>query len=405
MRLPGLTIRPLIGGLLIGLSPVLLAIENNITLELEVSGYPSVDNNTNTTEIPVFYNDIAASLEPEFKTSFNEGNTFATLTLFGRWDSRDNARRHGDIRELNLVHAPGNWETMIGIGKVFWGVTESSHLVDVINQTDTLEGFDGEDKLGQPMIRVSRSFEQSTLTLFALPGFREREFLSSDNPLSLPFEVTDGNPIYESNDENEHVDFAVRYSGYLDIIDYGASWFLGTSREPGFLPGNDGRLIPFYPQMEQFGIDLQVTSDAWLWKLEVIRRSFDQNPTDDDFTAAAGGLEYSFYSMADGMFDLGLLAEQHYDSRDDRSTIALQNDLFTGMRFAFNDAESSEVLAGAFIDMDDDTTSLRVEANRRVFSDARVSLEAQAFTNVDPDNVVIGFRDSDFIRLSLEFFF
>ena len=32
----------------------------------------------------------------------------------------------------------------------FWPQTESAHLVDVINQTDFLEGLDREKKLGQP---------------------------------------------------------------------------------------------------------------------------------------------------------------------------------------------------------------------------------------------------------------
>ena len=118
-----------------------------------------------------------------------------------------------------------------------------------------------------------------------------------------------------------------------------------------------------------------------------------------------GGLEYSFYSIADGLFDLGLLAEQHYDSRDDRATVTFQNDLFIATRLGFNDAESSEVLAGAFIDMDDDSASFRVEANRRVFTDARISIEAQAFSNVDPGNVSYGLRNSDFILVSLELFF
>ena len=41
-----------------------------------------------------------------------------------------------------------DWSLSIGLGKVFWGVTEFNHLVDVINQTDLVEGIDGEAKLG-----------------------------------------------------------------------------------------------------------------------------------------------------------------------------------------------------------------------------------------------------------------
>ena len=376
------------------------SIDDSYTLELEIRGYP------NSSEDPGRFDDnVAASFEPEFQQSFNQDDTILTFTPFGRWDSRDPERRHVDVRELNVLHVAGSWETLLGVSKVFWGVTESSHLVDVINQTDVLEGFDGEDKLGQPMIRVSHSFEQSTLTLFALPGFREREFLSPDNPLALPFPIDNDNPLYDSSDEDDHVDFAIRFSGYRGIVDYGLSWFTGTSREPGFVAGDDERLIPFYPQIDQLGLDLQITHDAWLWKLETIRREFDNERSGEDFTAAVGGFEYSFYGMADGLYDLGVLAEYHYDSRDDVSTIPFQDDLFFGLRFGFTDAESSEILAGVIVDQEDQSRSFRVEANRRVLTDARISLELQTFNNIDPGNANFHLRDSDFLLLSLELFF
>ena len=383
----------------------LWSMETSYTFEVEARGFPSIENNADPTQPDQFESNSAISFEPEFNLDVNGGNTAINFTPFGRWDSRDRERRHVDIRELNVLHAAGQWEFLVGVSKVFWGVVESNHLIDIINQTDTLEGFDGEDKLGQPMIRLSRSFDQSTLTIFALPGFRERGFLSSDNPLALPFDVDRDNPIYESDDAEDHVDYALRYSGYLDIIDYGFSWFDGTSREPGFLPRENGLLAPFYPQVEQLGVDLQVTSEEWLWKIELIRRKFDQNPTSRDYTAIVGGLEYSIYGLSEGLYDLGLLAELNYDSRNDPATTAFQNDLFLATRFGFNDSESSEILAGGFFDLDDDSTSFRVEANRRVLGNARISVEAQIFSKIDPGNISFGFRNSDFIRLSLEYFF
>ncbi len=353
-----------------------------------------------------FANDIAISIEPEVRHRFNNNDTAFTFISYGRWDDRDSERTHFDIRELNLLHTTGDWEFLAGLGKVFWGVAESSHLVDIINQTDLLEGIDGEDKLGQQMVRVSRVFDRSTLSAFVLPGFRERKFLSLNNPVGLPFPINNL-PIYEDSDGDNHVDLALRYSGYQGIVDYGVSWFSGTSREPNFIPGSDGRLVPFYPQIDQFGIDLQITSDAWLWKFEGLRRTFSSTNSisGNDFTALVGGLEYSFYGMKDGLFDLGLLAEYHSDSRDDPATVIFQNDLFFGLRFGFNDAESSEILAGTFFDQDDHSASYRIEANRRVLGDARLSLEAQVFSNSAPGNVTFSQRHSDFVLVSLEYFF
>ena len=49
----------------------------------------------------------------------------------------------------------------------FWGVTETAHRVDILNQTDQVESFDGEDKLGQPMVNFSWSKDWGTLDLYA----------------------------------------------------------------------------------------------------------------------------------------------------------------------------------------------------------------------------------------------
>ena len=88
----------------------------------------------------------------------------------------DGERTHFDVRELYWETFGETWDLRIGIARVFWGVVETQHLVDIINQTDTVENSDGEDKLGQPMINLSLVRDWGTVDLFVLPGFRERTF-------------------------------------------------------------------------------------------------------------------------------------------------------------------------------------------------------------------------------------
>ena len=92
----------------------------------------------------------------------------------------DSERTHFDIRELFGLWVFERWELGVGIRKVFWGVTESQHLVDIINQTDLVDSIDGEEKLGQPMVNVSIPHEWGTVDLFILPYFRERTFPGRD---------------------------------------------------------------------------------------------------------------------------------------------------------------------------------------------------------------------------------
>ena len=381
-------------------SPVPADVSKQFELSLQGQFFPGLSSDPADIREQFF-----TGIEAEFSSDFDSEHLIGTFLPYGRIASGGGEMNHVDIRELNLLYTQDNWEGIAGISRVFWGVTESGHLVDIINQTDQLEGFDGEDKLGQAMIRISRLFDQSTVDLYALPGFREREFLPPGQPLALPFTISDDKPLYGAGNEAQHMDFALRLSGYQGIADYGLSWFSGTSRDPEFVLQSTGTYRPRYPLIHQAGLDLQLTLDSWLWKLEAIHRTFESDTVTDDFTAIIGGTEYTIYGLADALFDLGLLAEWHGDSREDRTTVPMQNDLFAGLRVSFSDTQSSEFLAGIFSDLDDGSDSVRVEASRRILGDARITLEAQSFVNVDSGNALSYLKDSDFIVLSLQLFF
>ena len=159
---------------------------------------------------------ISLSIQPEYKHKWNDDRSQFTFSPFYRWDDQDKERTHADIRQLDVVSSKGDWEFQAGISKVYWGVAESQHLVDVINQTDAVEGSDGEDKLGQPMFRVSRLTENGSLDFFVLPYFRERTFAGSEGRLRTPLVVDTDNTTYESSKKEKHVDYAVRWSETVD---------------------------------------------------------------------------------------------------------------------------------------------------------------------------------------------
>jgi len=73
--------------------------------------------------------------EPGFFMNVTDYMNFE-LILFGRVDQHDRNRTHGDIREGFFELFFDEWSLGFGIPKVFWGVTESRHLVDIINQND-----------------------------------------------------------------------------------------------------------------------------------------------------------------------------------------------------------------------------------------------------------------------------
>ena len=208
-------------------------------------------------------------LQPELFWEVGEQSQF-TFTPFYRLDSLDDERSHGDIREALYLTYWDDYELRAGIGKVFWGVTESAHLVDVVNQTDAIEAVDGEDKLGQPMLHLTSIKEWGTLDAMVLPYFRERTFAGSDGRLRPTMAVSE-DALYESSREQNHLDFAARYSKMLGDWDVGVSYFQGTGRDP-YYRFDSGELKPYYAQAKQLGLDVQGIVGDWLWKLESIYR-------------------------------------------------------------------------------------------------------------------------------------
>ena len=349
-------------------------------------------------------NNGSIAFEPElYHEWLSSPNLSFTFVPFLRVDSADSERTHADIRELNFLMVGTPWELRVGIGKVFWGVTEFVHLVDIINQTDLVENIDGEDKLGQPMVHFSYPEDWGVVNIFLLPYFRERTYPGKEGRLRPPVKVDTDNPEYESSAEENHIDFALRYSQTYDWGDLGIYYFRGTSREPILVPSlKKPVLLPFYDQIDQVGLDLQLVFGNWLWKLESLYR----DGTDDNFWAATGGFEYTFVSISDTMVDLGLITEYSYDDREDDATTPFQNDLLFGLRLGVNDAASTELLAGISFDLDDSGSVLQIEASRRLTDNLKISLEAWSFFDLEESQTYLySIRDDDFVRLQLFYYF
>ena len=342
-------------------------------------------------------NYLSLAAQPEFYHSWDDNNQSLTFTPFYRLDQHDDERSHGDIRELAWLRTFNNWEVKLGISKVFWGVTESQHLVDVINQTDFVENLDGEDKLGQAMIQASTERYWGLLDIFILPGFRERTFTGTEGRPRNSAIILTSSAQYESTDKDQHIDYAIRWFNTLGDWDIGLSHFKGTSREPILLSG----IIPYYPQMQQTAIDIQATTEDWLWKLEIINRDW----LDDRFYAATAGLEYTFVGLFESDADLGVIAEYLYDDRDRYLTTFFENDIMLGLRLALNDEQSSEALLGFIIDKDTHETLMSFEASRRIGNNWKIELEARLFQHINKTGFLSAFDKDDFIQLDFSYYF
>ncbi len=374
----------------------------------ELSGYVAAEANL-FAYAPVFTgqerHSVSVSLQPEYYHESADGNASFTFTPFLRLDSADKERTNFDIRELFGLWVFNNYELSVGFRKVFWGVAESQHLVDIVNQTDLVDAIDGEEKLGQPMINISIPTDWGILDFFVLPYFRERTFQGKGGRLRTPLVVDTDQAIYESNAEEYHTDVAFRWSHSIGDWELGASYFRGTGREPTLLIGADSVgnpvLLPFYEQIDQAGLELQRIIGEWLWELEAIVRSGQG----DTYGAWTGGFEYTFVGIGETKMDLGALVEWSHDTRGNEATTPFEDDILLGFRLAVNDIDSTEALIGIVQDIDTSARSIFIESNRRVGDHVKAIVEAYIFLNQPVEDRAYALRDDDFIQFKLAYYF
>lgn len=308
-----------------------------------------------------------------------------------------------DVRQGFWRYNARNLSLLVGVDTVFWGVAESRHLVDVINQPDLQANLEGEEKLGQPMVQLSSTRSWGTLSYYLLPYFRDREFPDPDSRVLLRPPVPVRSARYESGAGEHRLDQALRFSKTRDGWDAGIYLFNGTARDPAFLPIQGGAALrPFHEVINQVGVDIQHTSDSLLWKFEGLYR----NGSLDTFYATVAGFEYTLFQVADSSSDLGLLVEHLWDDRsDDAPPTIYQNDLFLGTRLAVNDPQDTTFLLGVIHDLEQSEALLSLEAERRLPAGFSVNVDAKVFLGAWPGANLWWPSKDDYLDISIRYNF
>lgn len=397
--------------------------------------------------------------------SWGSSHHIIDIELFGRQDEQDPNRSHADVREALLTLVASNFELQAGIGRVFWGVTEAAHVVDVINQDDYVENVDGEDKLGQPMVALKWYSPIGDFSAYALPRFRERTFASETGRPQLPLDVHEEDAQFESADGNKNTDYAFRWKGYIGSLDFGLSWFNGTARDPRLVPcyrsgttraNADGSssdtpncdlnsgipnpppglfvllndtlalfglaqnsqqqatqieqeiiseisLVPHYDLMEQLGLDLQYTVGGTALKLEAVRRT----QLEQDFWIGDIGLEHTISGIFRSDIDASLVVEYLYDERgeDERFISVFDDDVFVGSRIGVNNAADTQFLGGVIIDRNHGSRLYSLEASSRLNDSMLLSLETRFVSNAGEDDPIKFSENEDTVRVQLNCYF
>nr|VFJ87457.1 MAG: hypothetical protein BECKH772A_GA0070896_1000329 [Candidatus Kentron sp. H]VFJ89070.1 MAG: hypothetical protein BECKH772B_GA0070898_1000329 [Candidatus Kentron sp. H]VFJ95760.1 MAG: hypothetical protein BECKH772C_GA0070978_1000329 [Candidatus Kentron sp. H] len=403
------------------------AIETRLSghIESQLRWFQSSPTLSQTSQRQVTGVNPSFAIQPEWRYQTADRRHDFSIIPFARYDEGNDERTHVDMRELYWLYHGEGWEVLAGIDQVFWGVAESRHLVDIINQKDLVEDPDEEDKLGQPMVRLTLDLKPTLalmgvldpeeaekgpnwgkLSLFLMPGFRERTFPGPEGRLRSPLPVDEDAAVYSDDASRDRVDLALRYSHTLDRWNFGVSYFHGNGREPRLLPNQTyTNMVPHYDLINQVGLDLQYTGDVWLGKFEGIIREGQG----DTFGALVAGFEYTKYQVFDSNADLGFLMEYLYDDRDDDGLSApvtpFDNDLFLGTRLSLNDVKNTQLLAGVMTDLETDEYSFNIEAQRRITNNISAELLVRLFGGDESGGAFSSIEEDDYLQLSVFYHF
>lgn len=350
--------------------------------------------------------DVALQLSLEGQPELGESSFLSYRLRY--LQTEHSSRSHGDVEVLKYVRLGSNWELSFGIDRIFWGVTESQHLVDIINQDDLLDAFHGEEKLGQPMINYNYLTRFGVLESYILLAHREKEFLPERYRLSGHLVIDNENPRYESAAAEHRLGVALRWSHSVESWDFALSYFEGTARDP-MLIADDGsdHLIPFYPVIEQTGVEAQLTLDSTLWKLEAIHL----DSATESYRASVLGVEYAHIGAFDTDIGLGYIAEYHFDDRRDEYLSGFQNDIFVGIRLTHNNSASTEWLGGVMHDLDNKREVARLQFETRFNSYWNFSVDAWYFSKIDEHDLggsydfFDAYENDSYLQASLSRFF
>ena len=131
----------------------------------------------------------------------------------------------------------------------------------------------------------------------------------------------------------------------------------------------------------------------------------DANRNRNGFISTVTGIEYNFYRIMGDNTDLSLILEYIYDSRRDRSSELLQDDLFMASRWSLNDNFNSEVFVSSIFDLDGDGQTYQFEFSRRITDSLSGTLKSAIYQNGRRGSTLYILRQDSWLEVEFKYFF
>ncbi len=304
-------------------------------------------------------------------------------------ESEHSGRTFARLDELYGTYTTDSSQWFAGRNIRFWGALEARNIVDGFNVQDWRSDLFITDKIGAANGGYSYYMEQGTLSLIV-------KFEEADQPMAKSPYVYNFFPAFVTYDETLQTENSrdepsvyVSFSGSTETeiaLDYALILEHGYDSQRYFAP--DGALDGSAVTMRQhaYRVNKAMTYNtavigATLVKVEALYADVIDERLISDYWHAGLGVEHSVAFDSHGG-ELGLIGEYYrYETLESGKYSDLdlfetfQNDLFLGVRYAFNDAQSSSFVGGVVHDMEYDEQMSYLEFETRLGSSMKLNLD------------------------------
>jgi hypothetical protein len=346
--------------------------------------------------------------------------------ILGISDLKDENRNY--VRPLELWTGYDDGSNIIKLGyQIFnWSATEAFHPADIINSQDFDSNFKQISKFGELALSYKKIWSQSSFEVFYLPQFEKPNFAQSTSAFGVGIDFTEPQVIKKFNqlDVETYDDFwipqgGLRFSTNLFDSDLSLFYVNHIDRTQNLLLLNSlTNATPYYYRTENMGFTSQTAFASWVVKTEFVFKNVDSvsktnplltNSTYEDHSILAIGLEKT-QDIQNGASLVYLLEWQRFIGIDDKNLnyILFQNDFLVGARYAFNDAQSRELLYTIIIDANEYEQFLHNFSYRQRLGDSWIVDVGVHFVDAKSSDSYIGLNaveesDHSFVNLTKYF--
>jgi len=371
--------------------------------ELDVSGHLDLDSQFYLTKPDdKNANSFTASQTLELTYTHDDLTVFSKLYAQEAYydftsDSDKTERTFARLDELYVKYDFENDAIKVGKSIEFWGSLELRNISDGLNPSEFRDDLFSTNKLGVWNMTYSHYTQTGEISLIVKLDEQEQKMAASPYVYYFfpKFVTYDG--ALKTQDSVNRPSLYLKYSGSTDTeyaLDYSVVFENGYDSQRYFstnTPDNLDRTNQSFGQPTSFVQNAYIVNkiltydtlvvNATLFKLEALYAKVDEDKNVGDYSHVALGVEHTlenFYESA----ALGLIAEYYrYDTFEDDKYNDLelfetmQDDLFIGARYSFNNANDSTLVGGGVFDLEYDEQVYYLKGESRFADSFKVSVD------------------------------